>query len=658
MNRAPFPLPTAVVLLIIAIVGARAEGTLKVANIFSEGMVLQQERPITIWGWDAAGSRLSVTFAGEKRTVLVDPKGAWSATFPARKASFDRHELKVESGQTSKTMKDILIGEVWLCGGQSNMAPARHDQADVEFPSADSEFVRYTRVEGAIAPKPASDLMARDGWKALVAGKMEIRRISPVSYYFGIRLQRFLKVPVGIINTAVGGTTAEVWASRKTQAGNPQLRDLVQAGGKDIGAFFNGTIAPLSRLPLRGALFYQGENNTFEGYETYRHSFPNIIIDWRANFAQPDLPFGIISLAGNKGMNAQPDPEGEMNHRHSYTHIRDVHFRTHRSLPYTGLITIHDLGADDMHPPRKRDVGERAARWALAQVYGYAKKPVGKGGIYHMAPLYREMKIAEDKIQLFFDYDPTIDDVRAGKTYKRLPIMDRAREFRGFLIAGKDRRFYPTQVKIRAVKDGEDIRGEHLEVWSEFVPKPVAVRYAWENQPNANAYGLHGLPVAPFRTDDWPFIRALPKWASDLEERERANEERIKQHNEWRRLRRIAEARRGPQSLAGTRCGRGVEHYLVTWVGVSPPKPPTSDGRSTELPLGQRVDKTPITLISIEKLRLYPKPYEKSCLRAPPGHPYSALGRSRARSRGPLPRQTDVVEVCPRCLEGPQGSRI
>ncbi len=537
------------ILLLLAVPLSTTFAELRIANVFSENMVLQQERPVHIWGWAEAGQKVNVSLGGRNHTTTADGTGYWLATFQPRPARFEPIDLTVAAGDESKTLKNILIGEVWLCGGQSNMAPSGHDHADLEFPSADSEFVRYTRVEAAISAKPAKDLMARDGWKPLVTGKMEERRIAPVAYYFGVRLQRFLKVPVGIINTSVGGTTAEVWASRESQAKIPELAGLLKERGDDAGAFYNGTIVPIRKLGIRGVLFYQGENNTFEGYETYAHSFPCVIRDWRRNFGRPELPFGIISLAGNKGMNASPEPEREMTHRHSYTHIRDVHFRTHRSLPHTGLIAIHDLGADDMHPQRKRDVGERAARWALATAYGHGKKPFGKGGVYHMAPLYREMKIVDGKVRLFFDYDPTIDDVRAGKTYKRLPIMDRAREFRSFVIAGEDRRFFPAEVKIRAVKDGEDIRREHLEVWSDFVPEPVAVRYAWENQPNANAYCLRGLPVAPFRTDDWPFIKALPKWAPDLAEREKANEERMRKHEAWRRDRKIEEARKTLRDL-------------------------------------------------------------------------------------------------------------
>ena len=526
-----------------------AHAEFQLGNLFGDAMVLQQEAPIKFWGSTEPRETIEVTFAGQTKTVTADSSGKWVVEFPAMKASYDSYEVVFKDKDQEKTLRDILIGEVWICGGQSNMAAGGHYSADLEYPCADSEYVRYTFVEAKASNVPLDDISARCGWKPLVDGKMELRRIGPVSYYFGIRLQRFLKVPVGIVNAAIGGTTAEVWASPESLRKIPQLKECCAAIGDDLGAFYNGMIVPLARMSAAGVIFYQGENNTFEMYETYEHSFPCVIRDWRRAFGDDRLPFGIVSLAGNKPMTVLPEPEAEMTHRHSYTHIRDVHFRTFRSTENTGLIAIHDLGEDDMHPGCKRDVGERSARWAIAMVYGYGKIPIGQGGVYHTAPIYREYKIEGDRILLYFDYDPTIDDVRSYKTYKRLPLMRRAREFRGFVIAGEDRQFFPAEARVREVKEGQDIRGEYLEVWSEDVPRPVAVRYAWANQPNANAYGLLGIPVAPFRTDTWPFIRAEPSWASDLEQRKKENEATLRQNSEWRKRRRITELKRELRSL-------------------------------------------------------------------------------------------------------------
>ncbi len=542
----------AIILLTIVASGSFSRSLyaeLRFANVFSSNMVLQQEKPLRVWGWADAGATVEVTFGADRATAIAGQDGAWSVDLAPRKASFEPIKLAAKAGEQTVRYENILMGEVWVCGGQSNMAPGGHHNADLEFPCADNPGVRYTAVDSAATHEPAEDLKARDGWKPLVHGVMEQRRIAPVAYYFGVRLHRFLKVPVGVINTAVGGTTAEVWASPKSLRAMPQLEDVNRALGKDLGAFYNGTIVPLSRLSVRGFLFYQGENNTFDAFETYAYSFPSIAVDWRAAFGDDDLPFGIITLAGNKAMNYEPNPEAEMTHRHSYTHIRDVHFRTFRSTPNTGLIAIHDLGEDDMHPGCKRDMGERSARWALATAYGFGQKGPRDGGVYHTAPIYREMTIDGDKMLLYFDYDPTIDDERAGKWYKRLPLPRRARQYRGFIIAGKDRQFFPAQAKVRAVKDDAHIRRECLEVWSEDVAEPVAVRYAWENQPNANAYGLHGLPVAPFRTDKWPFIRAEPAWAPDLQQRKADNQATNNQNQQWRRERQIKELKRKLKAL-------------------------------------------------------------------------------------------------------------
>ncbi len=539
----------AICLFVVMLSSQAALAELHVANIFSQDMVLQQGKPIRIWGRADAGAKVDVALGESRKSTSAGADGAWQVELAPMKASFDPIELSAKSGEKTIKRSGILIGEVWVCGGQSNMAPGGHHNQDVEWPSADSPSVRYTRVEGKIAHEPMTDLPARDGWKPLVHDKMELRRIAPVAYYFGVRLGRFLKTPVGIINTSIGGTTAEVWASRQSMAKHPQLEGILKERGKDAGAFYNGTILPISRLSISGFLFYQGENNTFDAYEGYRYSFPCVIADWRKAFGDPKLPFGIISLAGNKAMATLPEPEAEMTHRHNYTHIRDVHFRTFRSTPGTGLISIHDLGEDNMHPGRKRDVGERAARWAIATAYGYGAKPRGKGGVYHTAPIYRELKIDGDKALLYFDFDPIIKDRRAGKWYKRLPLSDRAREYRGFLIAGADRRFFPAQVKVRSVKDDKDVAKECLEVWSPDVPKPVAVRYAWASQPNANAYGLCGLPVAPFRTDDWAFIRAESKWMPDFKQRQADNEKTRKRSEQWRRDRRIRELKRELKSL-------------------------------------------------------------------------------------------------------------
>ncbi|MDP6546988.1 MAG: sialate O-acetylesterase [Phycisphaerae bacterium] len=522
--------------LAIVLPAGQAAAELRFANIFNNNMVLQQGKGITVWGHADSGAEASVSFGKTTLTAKADKDGLWQVEFKPMAASFEPRRLTVKSGEKTVELKNILVGEVWLCGGQSNMEGKGHHNQDLELPSADTPAVRYTRLERRAVSEPLADLPLRENWAPLGPKNTELNRVAAVPYYFGVRLSRYLKVPVGLMNSAVGGTTAEVWASPGSLRATPALKDVCKHLGKDTGAFFNGVIAPISKFAIRGVLFYQGENNVFEGYETYAHSLPKVVSSWRKAFGDEKLPFGIISLAGNWAQTIQPEPERELGNGHNFATIRDVHFRTFRSTKNTGLIAIHDLGEDYMHPGFKRDVGERAARWALAKAYD---KPV-----YHTAPIFREMKIDGAKALLYFDADPTVTDKRAGKTYKRLPLSLRARAFKGFIIAGKDRRFFPAQAKVRRVKSDAEVKNECLEVWSEFVSQPVAVRYAWANQPDANAYGLKGIPVAPFRTDDWVMIRAVPKWAPDLEQRQKHNEELRRQLDQWRRERTIMEAKK------------------------------------------------------------------------------------------------------------------
>jgi len=477
---------TYVCLFAIVLPSAQAQADLRLANIFNNNMVLQQGKVIGVWGWTDSGAEASVSFGETTLATKADKDGLWRVEFKPLAASFEPRRLTVKSGDKTIELKNILVGEVWLCGGQSNMEGAGHHNQDLEHPSADTLGVRYTRLERRPQSKPLKDLPLRENW-----------------------------APLGAKNS-----------------------ELI---GKDTGAFFNGVIAPISKFAIRGVLFYQGENNVFEGYETYAHSLPKVIGSWRKAFGDETLPFGIISLAGNWAQSMQPEPERELGNGHNFATIRDVHFRTFRSTKNTGLIAIHDLGEDYMHPGFKRDVGERAARWALATAYD---KPV-----YHTAPIYREMKIDGGKALLFFDHDPTVTDMRAGKTYKRLPFPLRAREFKGFIIAGKDRRFFPAQARVRRMKSDAEVKNECIEVWSEFVSEPVAVRYAWANQPDANAYGMRGIPVAPFRTDDWVMIRAVPKWAPDLEQREKHNKELRRKLEQWQRERMIMEAKKALKDL-------------------------------------------------------------------------------------------------------------
>ena len=489
---------------------AAAEQPLRFANIFGDGMVLQRDRPIAVWGWGEG--EVTITIAeGENQlgsqTVSTDASGRWVARLDALPGSFSPKTLTIASGDERATLKQVLMGEVWICSGQSNMQWGMRGDTmwALESKSANYPGIRHCALQ-QWTPEPLRDLSKRATWTPLAAGARTLPRVSAVGYYFAVRLHRYLKVPVGMIQNASGGTRAETWTARASLEALPEARDYLGhfARRGDAGRFadrnqpsgcYNAMIAPLAGLSVRGAIFYQGENNSVGSWNLYRASFPAMIADWRQAFGQPDLPFGIISLAGFGKAQRDRNIEEEMvpPGRFWFAAIRDVHARTHRHVPHTGLIVTSDLGdSTNIHPQRKREVGERAARWALAQVYG-ARVP-------HTGPTYRSMKIVGERIRISFDVDPTV--AKNAPWFQTCPIT-RAGAYRGFVIAGEDRRFYPASVRRLD-------RARQLEVWSEFVKQPVAVRYAWAEFPDANVIGVDYLPMPGFRTDDWPLPPDAP----------------------------------------------------------------------------------------------------------------------------------------------------
>jgi len=538
------------VVLLACCLPAAAEQPLRFANIFGNGMVLQRDRPIAVWGW--GDGEVTITIAeGDKtlgsRTVRTDASGRWAARLDALPGSFASKTLTITAGDKRATLQQILIGEVWICSGQSNMAwGLRGDTMwALESKSANYPGIRHCALQ-QWTPEPQRDLPKRATWTPLAAGARVLPRVSAIGYYFAVRLHRYLKVPVGIIQNASGGTRAETWTARATLEALPEARDYLdyfarrveqfkksgtkkpRASRRDAGPLgernqpsgcYNAMIAPLAGLSVRGAIFYQGENNSVGTWNLYRASFPAMIADWRKAFGQPDLPFGIISLAGFGRAQRDRNIEQEMvpPGRFWFAAIRDVHERTHRQVPHTGLIVTSDLGdSTNIHPQRKQEVGERTARWALARVYG-ARVP-------HTGPIYRSMKIVGKRIRLSFDVDPTV--ANNAPWFQTCPIT-RAGTYRGFVIAGKDRRFYPASV--RRIDRTRQLDPPHqLEVWSEFVKQPVAVRYAWAEFPDANVIGVDYLPMPGFRTDDWP----LPPDAPADPSKRAAWNERIKQLRE------------------------------------------------------------------------------------------------------------------------------
>lgn len=488
---------------------------LRVPALFSDHLVLQQQQANPVWGWDAPGTTVTVTFAGETLTATAGANGKWLVRLPAQPASAEPQTLTI-AGTSTVTVQDVLIGEVWLCSGQSNMQFTLGESynGDLEAAAATWPDLRLITVPQVGTQDLQDDFQGE--WAPSSPGVA--RKFSAVGYLFGRSLHKILGVPVGIINVTWGGSKAEAWVRRASLESDPRFRalmeetaqkdathstpeaeaklaaemkaweaarDAARASNKPVpprpqdwlrgqlrpGNLFAGMLHPTVGYGLKGVIWYQGEGNAARP-EEYAELFPFLIEEWRREWGQGDFPFYWVQLAD---FNAETDDPGADS---KWARLREAQTQTLR-LPRTGQAVAIDVGEGrDIHPRDKHSVAARLVRWALAQDYG-KKFP-------HRSPEFKSLAIDGAKALVTFD-------CFGGQLY----AFDEP-AVRGFAICGADRVWHWATAKIR----GKD----QVEVWSDAVPAPVAVRYAFANNPRANLYARSGLPVTPFRTDDFEFI--------------------------------------------------------------------------------------------------------------------------------------------------------
>lgn len=493
--------------------------------IFSDHAVLQRDKPLPVWGKAAPGERVAVSLGKSRGTATAGKDGRWQVVLDAQPLSAEPLTLTV-AGKNRVTREDILLGDVWLCSGQSNMdwGLGGCDVPD-DIAAADHPKIRHFRVAYNFASSPADDVTGN--WAVATPGS--VPGFSAVGYYFGRKVHAETGVPIGLLTSSVGGTNIELWMSQASLLETPELapyaapmkeslaryqeelvailpaaRAWADAGmaaskaGKPVPmppawpdypfsersmrprcvTLHHGMIAPLVPMALRGALWYQGESNADDAL--YLEKKKTMVAEWRRLFRDPALPFYFVQLAAWQPVDDNPAGGG-------WGAIRDLQRRC-LAIPHTGMASAIDIGdAADIHPKNKADVGERLARWALRNEYG--KKDLVASG-----PLFREMKSAGNALVLHFD--STGGGLMAGRKSGRQPAVEEpGAKLRRFAIAGEDRKW----VWADAVIEGDTVR-----VSSPEVAKPVAVRYAYANNPEgANLYNRDGLPASPFRTDAW-----------------------------------------------------------------------------------------------------------------------------------------------------------
>jgi sialate O-acetylesterase len=501
------------VILAILIGAATAAADVKLPALISDNMVLQEGRQVAIWGAADAGEQVTVSLGEQKQTATADSNGQWKVELePLKKGG--PFEMTV-AGKNTVIIHNVLVGEVWVCSGQSNMEFAVWNHgvfggaknAEQEVAAANYPLLRLFIVKKVVAGKPQTDVEGQ--W--VVASPETVGNFSAVGYFFGRDLHRTMKFPVGMIDSSWGGTEAEAWTSAEAVDADPDLKVVADSWRQGIADFphvleqyeqklgewekaaeeaevsgkvalpipaapkdprshpwrdsglWNAMIAPLTPYAIAGAIWYQGESNAEFAYQ-YRKVFATMIQQWRNSWGEGDFPFLFVQLASFSAGGKNPD---------SWAVLRESQDKT-LALPKTGMAVAIDIGeSHDIHPKNKQEVGRRLA--LAAEGIAYGRK------IEYIGPTFKSLRANAGTLHLRF-------------THMAGGLVVRGQALMGFTIAGEDQQFFPADAKL---VDNEVVLS------SSHVLKPVAARYAWADDPKCNLYNKVGLPAPPFRSDDW-----------------------------------------------------------------------------------------------------------------------------------------------------------
>ena len=496
-------------LLILIVLGGNLYATaqVKLPALVGDNMVLQQNAKVNLWGWAAPNEKIKIQLGWQTAPVAItaNSDGTWKTAVNTPQGSEKKYNITIEA--TNKiNLQNILIGEVWICSGQSNMYfPVGKEEKtwktgvvnyEEEIKNATYPNIRIFTVLTKASQKPLDDVTG--SWEE--CSPNSVKTFSAVAYFFGRDLCQKLNIPIGLISTSWGGTKAEAWTSQNVLEENPDFLSILEndakneklhqeklenyysnlkkeriANNNDLSkselkkpkkeenktsyVLYNAMLHPLINYTMRGVIWYQGESNAEQAY-LYRSLFPAMVKNWRSDWNQGDFPFYYVQITPHKSQN--PD-------------IREAQLFSLKNIPNSGMVVTTDVGnATNIHPIDKQTVGHRLALIARAKTYNENK-------LVYSGPIYNQMKIKKDRVQLFFDH------ANSG-------LVQKGDNLKEFEIAGEDKIFYPATAKID---------GKTVVVSAAKVKNPVAVRFAWKAIPEPNLFNKENLPASPFRTDDW-----------------------------------------------------------------------------------------------------------------------------------------------------------
>jgi sialate O-acetylesterase len=462
---------------VLALLATAAGAAVLPAALFSDNAVLQQGIAAPVWGAADSGEKVTVKFQDQEvSTVAKD--GKWMVRLAPLKAG-GPYKMSI-TGSNTIELSNILVGEVWVCSGQSNMQFGLESAANgpEAVAAATSPTIRLFSVPLKTSYTPVAD--AKASWQ--LCSPEAAKKFTAVGYFFGRDLNKTLSVPVGLINSSWGGTFAEAWTSpdgfKSLPGYAPWIADenaKKPDGPNHPSVLYNAMINPLIPYAIKGAIWYQGESNAGAAFK-YRTLFPTMIKSWRDAWGQGNFTFLFVQLAPFQAIKTEPQES-------AWAELREAQLLTTKTCPKTGMAVITDVGSPtNIHPTQKEPVGARLALAARKIAYGQ--------DIVFSGPIYKGMKRGGGSITLYFD------NVGGG-------LVAKDGELTGFAIAGSDSKFVNATAKI--------VDGNKVIVNSPSVGSPVAVRYAWADCPVVNLFNKEDLPASPFRTDDFAMVTAPKK---------------------------------------------------------------------------------------------------------------------------------------------------
>ncbi len=463
-----------------------ADGDISFAKFFSDHMVLQQNSKIRIWGTATPDEKLNVTFNGETVEITTDPEGNWQSVIstPGFGGPY-KIEVAAIGGVPKLSISDVMIGEVWICAGGTNMQlpiseslnPVTEIDQSKNFPD-----IRLVKIDQEAAAEPLKKISGVTPWE--VCSPDTVKDFSAVAYFFGRELNKKLKIPIGLIQATSPGSRCESWISKTALDNDAKFAPLMRhwneredtTNPQRPGNLFNAKIGPLRDFGFRGVIWYQGEANVGRGFQ-YGNLFPSLINNWRTELANgsvaDEFPFYFVQLAPSRYEDKDVVELPE---------LWEAQLKTSRACKNTGMVVTTDIGdISNYQPKNKQEVGRRLSVWALAQTYAESLEPKDQIKITQ-GPIYESLAILDNKIRLTFE-----------KSESKLVARDDDK-LSGFEICGKDQKFFPAEAWID---------GAAVIVTSEEVENPVAVRFAWTDTATPNFFNSDGFPASPFRTDNF-----------------------------------------------------------------------------------------------------------------------------------------------------------